>query len=137
MSPIPYLKRAKPCRRCGVEIPAGAPLAALDWDASQRAWAHWRPSCDELRELAPVGEDSTESLPPSAELAESSEALGVRSEPGVDRSAELFEGSWSVTVEFHEAADPAQSKRVLRIARLHLRTFEGAREVAEKLQKEL
>jgi hypothetical protein len=43
-------------------------------------------------------------------------------------------GAWSVTLELDDAEDPARSKRVLRIARLHLVTYAEAWAVAEQLR---
>ena len=66
-------------------------------------------------------------------------STGLGSSSGAERSLHDLHkpGPWSVTVEIHEVEDPAQSKRVLRIARLHLGTYAEAREIAEQLRKEL
>ncbi len=135
---VEKLARAKPCRRCGLEIPSGTPLTALDWDRGARAWAHREPSCEEVRALeaakgsrAPCPADDPAD-PAGAPIGpEGSSALGRDSTDPAER------GPWSVTVEIHDAGDPALSKRVLRIARLHLGTYAEAREVAEQLRKEV
>ena len=120
------------CRLCGAEIEVGTPLESLSWDPERRAWAHRNPRCEDPK--APAAEAPTSlqpsngvSSPPTA--SPSSPEAGTHS--GSDPPGSLGPGAWSVTVEIHEAEDPAQSKRVVRIARLHLRSLEEARELAE------
>lgn len=131
------LARPKPCRRCGQEIPTGTPLSALAWDRAERAWSHREPSCDVA--LGTTRNGSGGACPPADEPNAAYPLPGPGGSSAFDRGpADHAErGSWSVTVEFHESADPALSKRVLRIARLHLGTYEEAREVAEQLRKEV
>ena len=136
MAPSQWLARPMPCRHCGGLIPSGTPLSALDWDRGERAWAHRRPSCEEASATAPkVARVSPTSNGPTPFTEPST---GPGSSSGAERSLpDLHKpGPWSVTVEIHEVEDPAQSKRVLRIARLHLGTYSEAREVAEQLRKE-
>ena len=127
---------ASRCRLCGAEIEVGTPLESLSWDPERRAWAHRNPRCEGSK--APAAEapaslhpSNGASSPPAA--SPSSPEGGAH--PGKDPPGSLGPGAWSVTVEIHEAEDPAQSKRVVRIARLHLRSLEEAREVAELLRK--
>jgi hypothetical protein len=137
MPPSERLARPTRCRRCGVEIPSGTLLSALDWDRGERAWAHRKPSCAEVGEAAPnlaMGSPAAQEPIPGSRppAAAGSEAASQRSLTEPSQT-----GAWSVTLEVHEAVDPAQSKRVLRIARLHLGTLADAQQVAEQLQKEL
>jgi len=137
MSSSDTLVRAKPCRLCGQEIPPGTLLSALDWDREERAWAHRKPACAEVGQAAPVA-----SPPPPTGLQDASarsEAAPHGSEPPKGLGSLPNDppgGAWSVTIEIHEAADPAQSKRVLRIARLHLGTYAEARALADQLRRE-
>jgi hypothetical protein len=72
----------------------------------------------------------------TARLTDSLAGAGSTSEAERPLPDHPAPGAWSVTVEIHEADDPAQSKRVLRIARLHFKTYAEAREIAGKLQRE-
>jgi hypothetical protein len=133
MNPAETLSKAKPCRRCGREIPSGTPLSALSWDRGERAWAHRAPPCAELRATSSP-RPSTSVQGPARELPGPS-----GTEPGLPQGPggvpdDPARGAWSVTLEIHEAEDPAQSKRVLRIARLHLGTYADAWAIAELLR---
>jgi len=50
--PFERLAKSKLCRRCGGVIPLGTLLSGLEWEPRERAWAHRKPSCDEVRESA-------------------------------------------------------------------------------------
>jgi len=128
------LSKPKPCRICRLMIPAGSLLSTLSWDRGERAWAHRAPSCAELRATPPIKPPA--SLP--GPTCGSSGASG--SDPGPAQGPEGVpddpgRGAWSVTLEIHDAADPARSKRVLRLARLHLGTYAEACAVAEQVRK--
>jgi len=137
MAPDEKLARPGICLRCEGAIPVGTPLGELSWDRQKRAWAHRNPTCTEVWERGspsrPIPSPPTEA---SVETATSTESAAVRAASGTlwDMPAG---GSWSVTVEFHEAEDPAQSKRVLRIARLRLNSLEEAVETAERLRRKV
>jgi hypothetical protein len=137
MGPSKWLARPMPCRHCSEMIPSGTPLSTLDWDRGERAWSHRRPPCEEASATVP----KVARVPPTsngpARLTESSTDSGPLPEAGPPLSDYSQPGAWSVTVEIHEAEDPAQSKRVLRIARLHLGTYADARVVAEQLRRVL
>jgi hypothetical protein len=119
MNPTETLAKPKSSRRCDVVIPPGTLLSTLEWDRGERAWAHRKPSCDEVRETPSV-------TPPLSGVAPTNG--GVPEDP-----ARL---AWSVTVEIHEAQDPALGKRVIRIARLHFSTVKEAREIADLLRNQ-
>jgi hypothetical protein len=135
MSAAETLVKSKPCHRCGGAIPSGTPLSALEWDRGERAWAHLRPSCSEIRGTAgvepPNRAPAAASTPPEAPSPDPTKPPsgpgGVPDDPA--------RGVWSVTLEIHDAEDPALSKRVLRIARLHLGTYSEARAVGEALRR--
>jgi hypothetical protein len=136
MSSSEKLENPMRCGLCGAEIPAGTPLSALNWDREERVWRHREPTCTEIGagELAVQPTAAPETLMSPSERAGTGMAphLGLAN-PSNDPAA----GPWSVTVEVHEAADPAQSKRVLRIARLRLGTLEEARAAAKRLWTEV
>lgn len=119
------LARSKACHQCGGEIPSGTPLSALEWDQNERAWAHRKPSCAEAGQAFESGPAVAGSYTPSPTIR-ATRAVGVPDDPA--------RGAWSVTMEVHEAQDPARSKLVLRIARLHLGTYAEAWAVAEQLR---
>jgi len=138
MSSSDTLLHAKPCRRCGQEIPPGTPLSTLDWGREERAWAHWKPTCEEARKAAPTASSGVpQALPEGSTPAEVAQSGSGHPNGSASLLDEPTAGSWSVTVELHEAVDPAESKRVIRIARLHLRTLKEAREIAERLRGDL
>ena len=123
-------------RLCGAEIEVGTPLESLNWDPERRAWAHRNPRCEDPK--APAAEASASLQPPNGAPSPATappSSPETSAHPGRDPLGSLGPGAWSVTVEIHEAEDPAQSKRVVRIARLHLRSLEEAREIAELLRQ--
>ncbi len=126
------LVHPKACRDCGRAIPPGTLLSALAWDPGARAWSHAQHSCAELE--GPGGPDGpSDRSAPTSEAPETQGTHGVAVARGnLPRGPER--GSWSVTVEFHDAEDPAQSKRVVRIARLHRGTYEEAKETLRQLR---
>lgn len=128
---------ASPCRRCGILIPPGTSLAAISWDGRERTWTHRSPPCEVVEQSARAGTTPGENPIELGSRLTPVPPPGRRSGSDLDSSEPLGFGSWSVTVEIHEAEDPAQSKRVFRIARLHLRTFEEAHEVSERLRDAL
>lgn len=130
---------ASPCRRCGAEIEAGTPLEHLSWDPERRAWAHQNPRC-EVRQPSPApraagSRPEAPEGPPGPGEAGVPRVVAAGAGPEARTSDTPSRGAWSVTLELHEAADPALSKRVLRIARLRLDTLGEAREVAERLRR--
>jgi len=131
MSSSEALVHAKPCRRCGQEIPPGTPLSTLDWDREERAWAHWKPTCEEARKAVSA---APQALPEGSTPAEVAQSGSGHQSGSASLPADPTEGSWSVTLELHQAEDPARSKRVLRIARLHLASYAQALRVAELLR---
>ncbi len=136
MTAFERLAKPRLCRRCGRIIRAGTSLTDLDWDREERSWGHRKPSCAEARE-SPSGPESS-SVRAGTPPIDAPDSNGPPL-PAAHRgySDDPTGGAGSVTLEVHEAADPVLSKRVLRLARLHLGTLAEAREVAEQLRKEL
>lgn len=132
-----YLSRSTYCQHCHGGILAGTPLKALSWDATLRLWSHWKPSCEEVGPSPPAPESLQ--APKEQALPTDSGRTGSRGprDPGPRNPGPSALGSWSVTLETHVCQDPALSKTVLRLARLHLESFEDACEVAERLRGEL
>jgi hypothetical protein len=123
------------CRLCGAEIEAGTPLESLSWDPERRAWGHRSPRCEDFpnggtRKAQPtvVSSEALHSTSPPTEASAGPQPPESPPDPPTS-------GAWSVTLELHEAADPALSKRVVRIARLHLRTLDEVHRVVGQLRE--
>lgn len=129
------LSRSRPCQGCGRMILAGTPLSELRWDPINREWSHLRLACPEAGARTEHSDTAGTGLTGVGSTEEAPASANPRAAMGEPVARELARGPWSVTVEVHTGPSPEHSRRVVRIARLHLATYEEASSVADSLRK--